>query len=128
MQGGYDDTVIDQEIARVGGCLIIDAKGVYDAIHRSESAALSMQDKRSAVEGLALREGVGRTKTLLRWCHSEANVEGRTDKIGQQSSRVVAQVSSIQGLENCVGSRLHKFQETQTAEERKAIKNFVMNV
>ena len=38
MQGGYDDTVIDQEIAKVGGCLIIDAKGVFDAIHRSESA------------------------------------------------------------------------------------------
>ena len=53
VQGGYDDTVIDQEIAKVGGCLIIDAKGVFDAIHRSESAALSMQEKRSAVEGLA---------------------------------------------------------------------------
>ena len=53
VKGGYDDTVIDQEIAKVGGCLIIDAKGAFDAIHRSESAALSMQDKRSAVEGLA---------------------------------------------------------------------------
>ena len=61
VQGGYDDTVINQEIAKVGGCLIIDAKGVFDAIHRSESAALSMQ-KRSAVEGLALRERIGRTK------------------------------------------------------------------
>ena len=28
VQGGYDDTVIDQEISKVGGCLIIDAKGV----------------------------------------------------------------------------------------------------
>ena len=37
------------------------------------SAALSMQDKRSAVEGLALREAIGRTPTLVRWCHSEAN-------------------------------------------------------
>ena len=52
VQGGYDDTIIDQEISKVGGCLIIDAKGVFDAIHRSESAALSMQDKRSAVEVL----------------------------------------------------------------------------
>ena len=33
-----------------------------------------MSDKRSAVEGLALRESLGRTKTQLRWCHSEANV------------------------------------------------------
>ena len=94
VQGGYDDIVIDQEIAKVGGCLIIDAKGVFDAIHRSESAALSMQDKRSAVEGLALREGIGRTKHCC---------DGVTVRLGQQSSRVVAQVSSIQGLENCVG-------------------------
>ena len=58
VQGGYDDTMIDQEIYKVGGCLIIDAKGVFDAMHRSESAALSMQDKRSAAEGLALREAI----------------------------------------------------------------------
>ena len=76
-----DDTVIDQEIAKVGVCFIIDAKGVFDAIHRSESAALSMQDKRSAVEGLALREGIGRTKTLLKWCHSEANVADALTKL-----------------------------------------------
>ena len=80
VQGGYDDTVIDQEIAKVGCCLIIDAKGVFDAIHRSESAALSTQDPRSAVEGLALREAIGQTKTLLRWCHSEANVAGALTK------------------------------------------------
>ena len=45
-----------EEIFKIGGCFIIDAKGVFDAICRNESAALSMQDKRSAVEGLALRE------------------------------------------------------------------------
>ena len=73
VQGGYDDTIIDQEISKVEGCLIIDAKGVFDAFHRSESAALSMQDKRSVVEGLALGEAIGRTRTLLRWCHSKAN-------------------------------------------------------
>ena len=35
VQGGHDDTIIDQEISKVGGCLIIDAKGVFDAIRRS---------------------------------------------------------------------------------------------
>ena len=79
VQGGCDDTIINQEISKVGGCLIIDAKGVFfDAIHRSESAALSMQDKRSAVEGLALREAIGRTRTLLRWCHREAIADALT--------------------------------------------------
>ena len=34
VQGDYDDTTIDQEISKVGGCLIIDAKGVSDALRR----------------------------------------------------------------------------------------------
>ena len=80
------------------------------------------------MEGLALREWNRSHKNIVAMVSQRGECRGCTDKIGQQSSRVVAQVSSIQGLENRVGSRLHKFQETQTAEERKAIKNFVMNV
>ena len=57
--------MIDEEISKIGGCLIIDAKGVFDAIHRNESAALSMQDQRSAGERLALREASGRTRTSV---------------------------------------------------------------
>ena len=40
-----------------------------------------MQDKRSAVEGLALREAIGRTHTLLRWCYNEANVADALTKL-----------------------------------------------
>ena len=86
---GYDDTIIDQEISKVGGCLIIDAKGVFDAIHRSESAVLSMQEKRSAVEGLALREAIGRTQTLLRWCHSEASVADALTKADNRAHELL---------------------------------------
>ena len=82
--GGYDAKCVDSEISKVTGALVIDAKGVYDAIRRSESAALSMQDKRSAVEGLALRESIARTRTELRWCHSEANV---ADALTKQDTR-----------------------------------------
>ena len=28
VQGGFDDTIVDQEISKVGGCLVIDAEGV----------------------------------------------------------------------------------------------------
>ena len=72
--------MIDQEVAKLGGCLI-DAKGFFDAIHRSESAALSMQ----RVEGLAF----GRTKTLLRWCHSEANVADALTKLDNRSHELL---------------------------------------
>ena len=60
---------------------------------------------------------------LLRWCHSEANVaEAR-----QQSARLAAQSSSITGLANCVGSRLHDLQETQAGEESEPVKIIVMD-
>ena len=89
VQGGYDDTTIDQEISSVGGCLIVDAKGVFDAIRRSETAAFSMQDKRSAVEGLALRQAIGRTRTLPRWCHSEANVADALTKADNRAHELL---------------------------------------
>ena len=54
--GEIDLNQADSIAARTTGVLVIDAKGVYDSITRSESAALSMSDKRSAVEGLALKE------------------------------------------------------------------------
>ena len=104
VQGGYYDTIIGQEISKVGGCLIIDAKGVFDAIHRIGSAAHSMQEKRLAVEGLALREAIGRTRTLLRWCHSEANVADALTKADNRAHELFTQVSSIQNLAICVGS------------------------
>ena len=123
VQGGYDDTTIDQEISKVGGCLIIDAKGVFDAIHRSESAVLSMQDKRSAVEGLALRDAIGRTRTLLRWCHSEPNVAGALTKVDNRAHEL-----SRKFLQSRVWRIVWDPEFTDTAEEKKTVKNFMMDV
>ena len=84
--GGVELPQADSLVASgAGGVLVIDAKGVIDAISRSESAALSMADKRSAVEGLALKESLGRTRTLLRWIHSEANVADALTKFDHRA-------------------------------------------
>ena len=58
----------------IKSALVVDAKGVYDAIARSESSALGMKDKHSAIEALALKQSLTENKTSLRWCHSEANI------------------------------------------------------
>ena len=50
-----------------------------------------MQDKRSAVEGLALRESIGRTKTLLKWCHSEANISDALTKVYLRAHELLRQ-------------------------------------
>ena len=61
-------------------------------------------DKRSAVEGLALREAIGRTRTLLRWCYSEANVADALTKADNRAHELLRKFSPIQSLANCVGS------------------------
>ena len=128
MQKNYNNTIIDQEISKVGGSLIIDAKGVFDAIHRSESAALSMQDKRSAVEGLAMREAIGRTRTLLRWCHSDANVADALTKLTNRALELLrkflqSRVWRIEWDPEFTSSKKLKQQK-----EGKTVKNFVMDV
>ena len=42
---------VDEQVQRTPGALLIGAEGVFDAVSRSESGALSMVDKRSAVDG-----------------------------------------------------------------------------
>ena len=57
----------DQQIAATHGALLVDAKGVFDAVSRSASAGLSKADKRSAVEALSLRASLTRSRTSLHW-------------------------------------------------------------
>ena len=61
-------------IAQVQGALVVDAKGIYDAVTRMESAALAMRDKRSAVEGLALKKALDETMTMMRRCPPDQNL------------------------------------------------------
>ena len=89
--GYYDMHDVDKEIRSVTGALLIDAKGVYDAVSRSESAALSMADKRTAVEGLALKESLARTHTKLKWLHSEINVADGLTKFDQRATELIRQ-------------------------------------
>ena len=83
-----------EQIAATPAALLIDAKGVFDSVSRSESAALPMSDKRSAVEGLALKESIARTRTRLRWIHSEINVADGLTKFDHRACQLVRQFLS----------------------------------
>ena len=101
--GGYDDTTIDQKNSKVGGCLIIDAKGVFDAIHRSESAALFRALQKIGGVGSCLeRSDWKKPKLCCDGVTAKRNAQALT-KGGRPSSRDVAQVSSVQSLATCVG-------------------------
>ena len=60
--------------AQVPGALVLDSRGVYDALARSESACLGLKDKRSGLEALSLKRSLVETRCGLRWTHSAAQL------------------------------------------------------
>jgi hypothetical protein len=74
-----------KDCARVPGALVLDCRGVFDALDKSESSALGMRDKRSAIEALALKKGMSLSKTSLRWCHSGAQLADCMTKDSEQA-------------------------------------------
>ena len=60
--------------AQVPGVLVLDSRGVYDALARSESACFGLKDKRSGLEALSLTRSLVETRCGLRWTHSAAQV------------------------------------------------------
>ena len=50
----------EEAYALIPGALVLDCRGVYDALSKSESSALGMTDRRSGLEALALTRGMRR--------------------------------------------------------------------
>eukprot|EP00975_Prorocentrum_lima_P071388 12937368-Prorocentrum_lima.AAC.1 len=44
-----------------------------------------MRDNHSAVEGLALKQAMASSRTMLRWCHSGVNVADGMTKVATSS-------------------------------------------
>ena len=86
LHGAFDLKTWQQTCAKVPGALIIDCKGVFDAL-QSESSALGMSDRRSALEALGLRQALRATCTDLRWVHSGAQLADVLTKDTKEAKR-----------------------------------------
>ena len=72
--GDVNLEAVDVQVSRTPRALPIGAKDIYDAVMRSNSAVLSMNDKRSAVDGVVPKESLEGNRTRVKWLHSDANV------------------------------------------------------
>ena len=54
--------------------LVLDARDLYDAVAKNESAACGMRDRRSGIEALALKQALSCGNATLRWVHSQAQL------------------------------------------------------
>ena len=78
-----------EAVKQIPGILVIDAKGVCDALHNSSSTALGLTEKRSGIELLGLRESVEEFSTDVRWTHSDGMIADGMTK-GRMAHRVAA--------------------------------------
>jgi len=62
------------DIAReIKGTTVVDNKTLFDALKKNQSASLGIDDRRTAIECISLRQGIQWTDTDLKWVHSLAN-------------------------------------------------------
>ena len=52
----------------------MDYRGVYEALARSSSSCLGLKDKKSGLGALALKQSLVECGTIIRWCHSAAQL------------------------------------------------------
>ena len=62
------------EARQIPAALVVDCRGVYDALARSSSSCLSLEDKKSGLEAFALKQSLVECGTIIRWCHSAAQL------------------------------------------------------
>ena len=53
---------------------LVDRRGVYDAVARSSSSCLGSKEKKYGLEALALKQSLVECGTVIRWCHSAAQL------------------------------------------------------
>ena len=62
------------ETRQIPAALVVDCRGVYDALARSSFSCLGLKDKKCGLEALAVKQCLVECGTLIRWCHSAAQL------------------------------------------------------
>ena len=73
--------------AQIPSVLVLNSRGVYDALARSESACLGLKDKRSGLEALSLKRSLIETRCGLRWTHSAAQLPDCMTKGSEEAQK-----------------------------------------
>ena len=73
--------------AQIPAALVLDSRGVYDALARSEPACLGLKVKRSGLEALLLKRSLVETQCGLRWTHSAAQLADCMTKGGEEAQK-----------------------------------------
>ena len=73
LHGGIDTKDPDATVTKVPGCVVSDSRNVYDKL-QTEVLTIKGAEKKANIELLSLKEAQIRTKVVIRWVHSEAQL------------------------------------------------------
>ena len=62
------------EARQIPAALVVDCRGVYDALARSPSSCPGLKDKKPGLEKLSLKHSLVECGTIIRWCLSAAQL------------------------------------------------------
>ena len=65
--GKIDLRNADPILAKEESCILSDAKNVYDALERVQTCGLQMEERRSSIEALGIKERLNQTNVKCRW-------------------------------------------------------------
>ena len=83
--------------AQIPAAFVLDSRGVYDALARSESACLGLKDKRSGLEALSLKRSLEETQCGLRWTHSAAQLADCMTKGSEEAQKPFELLNVVAG-------------------------------
>ena len=84
--------------SKVARCVITDSRNVYDKL-RTEVLSIKETKKESNIELLSLKEAQARTKVIMRWVHSEAQLgNSLTKHNANKELELVYQIRSTHAL------------------------------
>ena len=76
-------THVDHAMSEVDSVMVCDAKNLYDAVYnRVESSGLHLEEKRTAIEVLSIRERTCAAGVRLRWVDSDQQFADGLSKVG----------------------------------------------
>ena len=61
----------DDSVSKIGGCIVCDAKNMFDSVTRILSSGLQLEERRLCLDVLSIRESCERTKTGFKWVDSD---------------------------------------------------------
>ena len=81
MFGTADAKAPDAAVSKVTGAVITDSRNVFDKL-QTEVLSIKGAERKADIELLSLKEAQQRTKVLVRWVHSEAQLANSLTKSG----------------------------------------------